>query len=895
MKIIRSEKPRMRIIPSQPKWWSVHTHSRFSNNDALPTVDAIVEKAAAQGQRAVGLTDHGNMAGSVQLYNACRKKGLKPFPGTEFYFVPDIAQHQLDYADSHVKASRFHLGIVAYNGAGYENLVRLNTVSHQQHFHKPLIDFATLGQAAEDGRTEGLAVTTGCYFGYTAQTLINYGDEACERWLATLNAWFPSSVYVELQNHNITHDDGSTDDELADGLMAIADRMGLPCVVTQDSHYLEPDDRDDHESLKRLIAFGPDDDDAVFPGDGFQLGDDRWLRDHHSPARYERGIEGLDHLLDRHGLRIPVLDSYSYSVPRVVRDSSAALLSRVWDEFNARGLPRSYRGAVKAECDLLIETGFDSYMLLVAMVTDFMRENDIVFQTRGSAAGSLVCWLLGISNVDPIKWDLRFERFLSRDRTKPPDIDLDIAHDRRQEVIDWLSTKFATHQIGTWAMYGMTEGEDEDDDDKGSLLRRYFSRNKHREEKIETYAEIPDDDKKMLWRLSDRKLYSGMGKNAAGVVVTSTQEEFHRLVPLAHGSSAMVTQYSKDDVEALGLVKLDVLGSKTLTVLEQCCRSMGKPISYLEEIPLNDKQTYQFASRGSTEGIFQLEGWTSKKGIKRLRPSSIKDVIAAMALFRTAVMKSGGTDAYINRKHGKETIPERHSTLMHATKETYGVLLYQEQVIDILRGLGMEAEDLTKFLKAVKASNKDIGAAGEVIKSYRGWLEEKMEKAGFNEDDRRFVDEAIAGFAEYGFNRAHATVYGITAYRCAWLVVHAPLHFHAALLAVAAGSKKELGYVKATRDRGIRLARADINASGATYRADVKRGAIRKGLISIKGIGVVASNAIEKNQPYKTLQDLLDKTPAKAVTGRKGFNGDPEDLSGNLAALRDAGALDSVL
>ena len=894
MQIIRS-KPKMQIVRSVPRWWSVHTHSRFSNNDALPTVDAIVEKAASLGQRAVGLTDHGNMAGSVQLYNACIKNGLKPFPGTEFYFVPDIAQHQIQYADSQVKASRFHLGVVAYSGAGYENLVRLNTVSHEQHFHKPLIDFTTLAQLAEDGKTEGLAITTGCYFGYTAQTLINEGEEACKRWLATLNAWFPGSVYVEMQNHNIVHDDGSTDDQLADRLMDIADQMGLPCVITQDSHYLEPEDREDHESLKRLIAYGPEPDDAVFPGDGFQLGDDRWLRDHHRQARYDRGIEGLDHLLDRHGLRIPVLDSYSYSVPRVVRDPGSVLLDRVWSEFNKRDLPKSYRTKLKEECDLLIKTGFDQYMLLVAMVTDFMRENDIVFQTRGSAAGSLVCWLLGISNVDPIKWDLRFERFLSRDRTKPPDIDLDIAHDRRQEVIDWLSTKFATHQIGTWAMYGMTESDDEDEDDKGSLLRRYFSRNKYREESIGNWDEIPEEDKRMLWRLSDRKLYSGMGKNAAGVVITSTQEEFHKLVPLAHGKSAMVTQYSKDDVEALGLVKLDVLGSKTLTVMEKCCKSMGKPISYLEEIQLNDKQTYAFARRGQTAGIFQLEGWSSSKGIKRLQPSAIKDVIAAMALFRPATMSSGGTDAYINRKHGREAIPQRHANLMAATKETYGVLLYQEQVIDILRGLGMGAEDLTKFLKAVKASNKDIGAAGEVIKSYRGWLEEKMLEAGFNDEDRKFVDEAIAGFAEYGFNRAHATVYGITAYRCAWLVVHAPLHFHAALLAVAAGSKKELGYVKATRDRGIRLAKADINASGATYRADVARGAIRKGLIAIKGIGVVAASAIETNQPYKTLQDLLDKTPARAVTGRKGFNGDPEDLSGNLAALRDAGALDSVL
>lgn len=883
----------MRIIRT-PHWWSAHTHSRYSNNDAFGTPAEIVAKAAAFGQKAVGLTDHGNMAGSVELYQACKKHGLACFPGTELYFVPDIHQHKLDYANKEKKASRYHLGVLAYTSRGYENLVKLNTIAHTQHFHKPLVDFTSLAQLAEDSCTEGLAVTTGCFFGYTAQTLINEGEVACERFIATLAAWFPE-VYVELQNHEIDHGDGASDSWVADGLLGIADRMGLPCVVTQDSHYLEPEDRDDHESLKRLIAFGPEAEDAVFPGDGFQFGNYRWIADHHREARLDRGLEGLADLLSKHELRIPVLDSYSYAVPRVVTEPQQVMEDRCYDEMARRYLPDKYWEQLKEEFEVIKASEMAGYMMLVAMVTDYMRENHIAFQTRGSAAGSLVCWLLGISTADPLQWDLRFERFLSRDRTKPPDIDLDIAHDKRAQVLEWLDTQFSAHQIGTWAMYGMSS---KDDDDKGSLLKRYFSRNKYREETVENWDDIPAEDKRMLYALSDRKLYSGMGKNAAGVVLTSTKPEFDRLVPLAHmDSGRMVSQYSKDYIEALGLVKLDVLGSKTMTVLTKCMESLGMTVADLEQIPLNDKPTFNFMKKGDTAGIFQLEGYTSAKGIVRLRPSHIRDVIAAMALFRPATMSSGGTDSYINRKNGREKVPERNQLLAKATKDTYGVLLYQEQVIDILRSLGMGAEDLTKFLKAVKASNKDIGSAGEVIAGYRGWLEEQMTQKGLNDDDRKFVDEAIAGFAEYGFNRAHATIYGITAYRCAYLAVHRELHFHAALLAVAAGDKdKEPGYVAAVRRRGIRLSKADVNASGATYRVDERTRSIRKGLQSIRGLGAVSSSHIEQHQPYGSLAELLERTEARKLTGRKDFlkSGDLGDLVGALGALRDAGALDSI-
>lgn len=880
------------------KYWSLHSHSRFSVNDALPAVKDMVAKAVSLRQQALALTDHGNMAGSVELYKECMKAGIAPFPGSELYFVPDIAQHKLDYKDKNKKASRFHMGVVAYTTEGYENLVNLSTLSHANHFHKPLLDFSLLAKLSEDGRTAGLAITSGCHFGYAQQMLIKHGPEATKQFLATLSAWFPGSVYVELQNHEIQHDEYHSDDTMADAMMAIADEMGLPCVITQDSHYVEEEDRTSHESLKRLVAFGPEPDDAVFPGDGFHMVNDGWMRAHHPGNRFERGVEGLADLLSKHQLRIPVLDSYAYSVPAVVNDPQSAMERECLAELERRGLGRKYRLKLKEEFSVIKDSGMAGYMMLVKQVTDYMREKGIVFQTRGSAAGSCVSWLLGISSVDPIKWDLRFERFLSRDRTKPPDVDLDIAHDRRDEVIAWLDTRFTAHQIGSWAEYSLEA--DEETGDKGSLRVRYFSSAKKYDNPPDTWEDVPEEHKRMLYDLNDRELYKGMGTNAAGVVITSTTEEFNRLVPLAWmpragGRGGFVTQYHKDDIESLGLVKLDVLGSKTLTVLGRTMDNMGYPIEALEDIELNDRATFRLMQIGSTEGVFQLEGRSSKRGCMDLKPSNISDVIAAMALFRPAIMNSGGTKAFIRRKHKQEKVPVRHEILQRITQATYGVLLYQEQVIDMLRSLGMDADNLTKFLKAVKASNKNIGHAGEVIRGYQEWISEKCDEQGFTDEDKKFLDEAIAGFAEYGFNRAHATVYGITAYRCAFLAVHQALEFHAALLAVASGdTKKEPGYLRATRRRGVRIREPHVNYSESTYAVDKDHGVIRKGLRSVRGVGERTAEVVASLRPYKDLADLVERTPARPVTGGKNFDGTGKSLIGVLGALYESGALQGL-
>ena len=908
MKIIPTRQ--WRVIPTPapapPAWWSLHTHSRYSVNDAMPTVQAIVAKAAAMGQRAVGVQDHGNMAASVELYQACMKAGITPFPGSELYFVPDTAAYRALRAskkEGREKATMYHLGVSAYTTEGYENLVNLSTRTHLNHHYKPLVDYQMLAQLAEDGRTKGLAINTGCYFGYLAQTLLHDGEDKAAQFLHTLVSWFPDSVYVEIQNHNITHDEGTNDDELADGLVVLADRVGLPVVITQDAHYLDETDRADHDGLKRLVSFGPDPDDAVFPGDSFHVCTAEWIADRHGERRLARGVEGLADLLGRHTLSIPVLDSYSYSVPEVVEKPEVAMTQRCQAAlegiFAPNAVPKRYKLQLDEEFEVIYASGMAGYMMLVAQVTDWLRSNDIMFQTRGSAAGSLVCWTLGISNVDPIKWNLRFERFLSRDRTKPPDVDLDVAHDRRDDLIAMLNTRFTAHQIGSWATYSLNESVDVDGEtQRGSLRVRYYSASGKKDDGASSWAEVPAADKAMLQSLSDRHLYKGMGTNAAGIVLTSTLEEFQRLVPMAwmarsNNKGGFVTQYSKDQIEALGLVKLDALGSKTLTVLDRTMRLLGHPINMLSDIEYRDQPTYNLIRSGYTDGLFQLEGRSTQWGLKDLKPTTIKDVIAAMALFRPATMNTGATRAFIARKHNEEALPLRHELIMRVTKDTNGIMLYQEQVIDLLRALGMGADALTTFLKAVKASNKDIGSAGEVIETYQAWIKDRCEKEGMSGTDQQYLHDAIAGFAEYGFNRAHATVYGITAYRASYLAARHPLEYHTALLGVASegDSKKENRYLATTRRRGVRVLAPEINTSGASYTVDAQRQAIRRGLQSIDGVGAISAARLEALQPFRDLDDLVERAAAQTVSGHKEYDGTPESLTGVLGKLYASGCL----
>ena len=850
----------------------------------------MVKTVAAMGQKALGLTDHGNMAGALELYSACKKADILPFPGSELYIVRDRAEK---------KAKRHHMCVVAYTSKGYENLVRLSSQSSLNFYNKPLIDHNDLATLADQGLLEGIAATSGCFFSLTSQAIERGETEEAKALLSTYSGWFPK-FYVELQNHNITHSETTNDNDLADTLFSLATELSLPCVITQDAHYCHQTDKENHEALKRLVAFGSDADDAVFPGDGFHLADQSWINERHSGPRLSAGIAGLRDLLDSHSLSIPELDNYHYNIPFTVADPVKELQVQCAKTLQSMDLPLAYTDRFLDEMMVIRDTGMAGYLLLVAEVTDWCKDNNIFYQARGSASGSIICWLLGITQADPIKWKLRFERFISRDRTKPPDIDLDVEHERRKDLIEWLSERFAVHQIGTWMEYSLSNTDD-DGESKGSLRVRYYSRIRASGKETFEWQDIPLEDKRMLRSLDSVGAYSSYGTHAAGLVITTNESDFARLVPLMKVSSSntMVTQYDMNNVEKLGLVKLDVLGLKTLSVLHRTMENLGRDVfDGLDWIPLNNRETYRAIARGDTAGVFQLEGHSAKMGCKELKPTTIKDVIAAMALFRPATMNSGATRAFIQRKHKMEDIPERHRIIDNNTKNTYGIMVYQEQVIGILRDLGMDADNLTAFLKAVKASNADVGDAGAVIAGYKVQVDEMCMNAGFTRADVEWLWTQIEGFAAYGFNQAHATAYGITAYRCAYLSENHPLEFHAALLAVAAGTDKELAYARATRAKEIRILKADVNYSLVTYGVDKNKKGIRKGLLALKGIGATAANEIISKRPdggYESMEHFCKTVSHRKITGVKAFMENGDLTVGTLGKLYEHGAFASLV
>lgn len=333
-----------------------------------------------------------------------------------------------------------------------------------------------------------------------------------------------------------------------------------------------------------------------------------------------------------------------------------------------------------------------------------------------------------------------------------------------------------------------------------------------------------------------------------------------------------------------------------LSVLRRCILNLGKdPAEGLGWIPLNHRPTYSTIGSGDTAGMFQLEGWTSQKYVQRLRPTKIQDVIASMALFRPGVMNSGAMDSYLRRRHREEALPDRHRIIRDATDFTYGILLYQDQVIEVLRALGMGTDELNEYLNAVKASNKNVAAAKVVMARLEPTVQDLCARAGLTDEDYAWLQDALKAFADYSFNRAHATVYGITAYRCAWLVKNFPLEYHAAMLSVAAGTEKEDEYKRVTRNRGLKILRPDINISKATYTVDHKTRAIRKGLLALEGIGPVVAREVEAKQPFRSVEDFCQRVNPVKVSGVYAYLEKKDTTVGKLAALYNSGVMSSLI
>jgi DNA polymerase-3 subunit alpha len=878
-------------------FWSAHTHSKYSVNDALPEPQHIVDRAVELGYPALGLTDHGNMGGAAQLYVACKKAGIKPLPGVEAYIHVNRGSKS---------RSTMHMGMLATNTVGYRNLASLVSQSHKQFYYKPVLDFADFAQAAHDGRLEGVAALSGCWFGVLPKLLREGDTRSVRNLLTSLDSWFGSGLYIELQHHNI---DKQNEDTHVAQLDAIARSLGIPTIITQDSHYCHEKDRADHDMLKTLASWSDDVDDAIFPGDGYHMVDRTWLETRYTPEQLERGLQGLAHLESIADVTIPELDSYKLHIPdtggnpdKLLREAVTAGFMR---KVEAGLIPVSkrtvYQARVEEELTVVIGAGFSGYLLLTQTVCDFMREKDIFFGVRGSASGSLLCWLLGITTMDSIKWNLPFDRFLSRDRTKPPDIDLDIEHRRRVEVIDWISSRHHTVRIGSWGRMNVTE--DDDGDSSGSLIRKWQSMNAKRGGDRKTQP--GPQDLNSLKRLATHKPFGNFGVHAAGLMITP-DEATAAVVPVMYSSSSgqFVTQFDMDDIEKLGFVKLDLLNGMTMTSTKITLDLLGLT---LDEIPFNDTKTFRLICTKDTTALFQLEGGAFARGMRQLKPNKFTDLIAAMALYRPAVINSGATERYINRRIGKEPIPVRHKIITDETAETYGVVLYQEQVLNILKKLGLTVEEIEKARKAIKSSNDNVAAARKTMAELQKKIQQHAFDTGMSAEDIAWLNEAVNAYADYGFNKAHSTSYAVMAYVTAYLRANYPLEFWAGVLDAYGDSKGEIwwgkgsqrtrlkhldAYPLAAREDGVTVLPVHVNKSKKSWSVEPKLNAIRQGLESVHKVGDAVANEIVLHQPYTSLDDLAMRV-STAVSGAKslGMGHSPAACGGAIAALDSAGAL----
>ena len=879
----------------------------YSVLDGMPTVPDMVAKVAHNRQPGLGLTDHGVMSGAAELYAECKEAGIKAFPGEEFYVVKDVLDKE---------GKRYHLGLLALNSPAYEALLTLSSLSHERDrfYYRPRVDFADLAKMASDPKVaQGVVCLTGCWFGLLNQAIVDtfqanqkeHGKKA--RGVARsvgvmmvemLQGWFPNT-FIETQRHDIGRQDGVSEDEMVDLLWDISEETKAPIIATQDAHYIRMSDKPVHDIMKQIAYIGSDD--AGFPGDGYHLSSTTWMKEHHSEAVWGSTLGVCQELLDRHELSIPVLDTYGYYVPKIGNDPQAWLMTTTALTLKRRKLGKEYLVRLADELKIIDGLGMAGYFRLIYEGTEFCKEKDIYVRARGSANGSLVCYLLGITSIDPIEWGLTFERFLSPDRKKPPDIDLDIEDTRRDDVVEFYRQKFQVVQIGTYSKLG------ENEFGRGSVLVQYLSA-KRRElgddfkaelGQVKYMEDVPDrDDRRLLHRLAEYQVRKAPGAHAAGFVVGTKTRPIRKQIPtmLIPSSGSVVTQFTMDDVERLGYLKLDLLGQRNLTTAKRTLELIGRdPAQGLNWIPNDDRHTMHQLRAGRTDGVFQLEGWTAANGCKEMRVKTTEDIIRVNALYRPATIKTGYKDLYLyNRGNPGEIEYPPHPAFEKHLSSTHGVAIFQEQVLNILRDIGIPYEELNQFLTALKLSNDKSVRARKIFAGHRKqFLKICREDWGMKQRSARECWDAISGFAGYGFNRAHAASYGLLGYQMAYLKTHNTLEFMGALLETTSGTPKEELYVREAKRLKITILGADVNRSGVVWAIDVNEPGIRRGLLSTKGVGAKAAMSIVENAPYANVEDLIERTDSRAVTGGKQW-AKSRELKGVMEALRKGGALRSI-
>ncbi len=919
----------------------LHTHSEYSLLDGANRIDDLVRRSLELEMPGLALTDHGCMFGAWNFQQLAHKHNLKPILGMEAYVAP---------GDRRVRASRsaanggsngdrdrernyFHLVLLARDAVGLRNLVKLTSIGYLEGFHyRPRIDREVLAKYSE-----GLIVSSACMAGEVATHLLNDNWASAREaasWYADI---FRDRYYLEVQAH-----DSPGQNKLNEGVFKLAGELGLPVVATNDAHFLRSHDHDAHDVLL-CIGLGKD------RTDPNRMHYDRGLYFKSAPEIAER-FPGRPDVLENtvkiaESVQVESTKQYyvpSFPLPAGVSDERTYLQQLTYRKAKERygdPLPTELQQRLDYELSVMSNPKADyaGYMLITQDFINWAKDSGIpVGPGRGSAAGSLVAYVLGITDVDPIRFDLLFERFLNPDRVSMPDIDVDFCYERRGEVIEYVREKYGKDSVGQIITFGTMKSravirdvgrvlgfEPSETDRLAKLIPNAPNNSMNVAEAVEKITELRtlyESDERIRQLLDYAQVLEGLSRHAsvhaAGIVIAPGP--LHEYVPVCtqptRGSggdgadeNVIVTQWDMNALEQAGMLKMDFLGLKTLTVIydavgwikrrygslrlpEDGTSSGNGSVEYarIEDVPLDDPAVYDMLARGGTTGVFQFESSLATDKLRAMRSDHFEDLVATNALIRPGPLDSGMTDVYIRRKLGKEKVTYQHPLLTDVLAPTYGVITYQEQLMrmaQVLAGFTLAEADVLR---------KAVGKKDEVLlKKEVGKFVTKALENGVEQRTADEIAEQVVTFGRYGFNRSHSVAYALLSYETAWLKRHYPAEFMAALLSSVVDKTddvvyyiadcRELGRYIPSLPGGLQVLPPDVNESEWKF-TPVARDEIRFGLGALRGVGAAAVSSIldarHKDGPFESLFDLVDRVDLRVVGKRV------------LEALIQAGACD---
>ncbi|MBD3177210.1 MAG: DNA polymerase III subunit alpha [Armatimonadia bacterium] len=850
----------------------LHCHTEYSMLDGASRVSDLLDRCKQYGMPAVAQTDHGGMFGAIPFYQACKAADVKPIIGCELYMGPGPRARK----DPELDKERFHTLLLAKDLTGYRNLLSLVTTGYVEGFYtKPRIDMEVLAE-----RREGLIALSGCLGSPLDQAILKGGEDAGRAKLGEfVDIFGPDDFYMEIMDHGLEEQRVVTPVKLR-----LAKEAGLKVVATNDSHYTDEADAKLHDLLV-CIQTGKslaDADRLKFDSEGFwfkspeemlaAVGQEEWLRNTLEVAEKCNLEIPLGEIQMPH---FPLPEGYD-SEAEYLRKLCYDLVGERYDDKPAEAIER-----MEYELDIIIQKEYAGYFLVVYDICRFARERGILIGFRGSAGGSLVAYVLQIHDLDPLKMGLYFERFLNPERDDPPDIDLDLPDDRRGEVIEYVTHKYGEDKVAQVCTFG-TMASRASVRDAGRALGvplpdvdrvAKMIQDSSIVDAIESTPDLKEEIKgnpQVAELLNMAPKLEGLirhaSTHAAAVVIANDPLVMHTPLFRVANDEGITTQYEMDALKDVGIEKFDLLGLKTLTVMANALSAIewrhGIKLT-LRDIPMDDAKTFEVLSRGETSGVFQLESAGMRRLVMDLEPERIEDMIPLVALYRPGPLQTGMTDQFVQRRKGKEKVSVIHPMLEPILEETFGVMVYQEQIMRIARDMAGFSMGQADILRSAMGKKKMA-----IMDRMRPMFIEGAVERGVDEKMAAKIFDQMAQFAGYCFNKPHSAMYGIIAYYTAYLKANYPAEFIAAQLTSYMDNKDRVSlYIDEAQHFGLEVRPPDVNESFADFTVD-SEGNIRFGLAAIKGVGRGAVDSIveaRQEKPFQSIFDFCRRVPGSAV------------------------------